>query len=449
MKTPAHEEEWYDRISRSGRRAAFLGYALIGSFLLGFGSWAGMALIAGAIVTPGLFVATGENKIVQHLDGGVIKDIRVREGDSVEAGQVLIVLDDTQAKAELRRLYLREARGEAMRIRLLAEADLTTMLAWPPEFAKYEGDPEVRAILDAQMSTFTARRRNMETDVATLQESINALVERIEANKIQIAHTQKQAALYEEEIGAKAQLATSGLVRKSEVLQLQRGQAASSGEIGRLLGEMGDARERISRAKEQINVVYHQAVKTAMEQLQEALADLQDVRERMRTANATLGRIQITAPVRGVVVKMRYHTPGGVIEPGRSIMEILPVDDTLLIEARVRPQDIDHVKIGQDANIRIVGMNARSTPSITGSVIYVSADAVPDRAGFNASLDGNSRDVFIARIKVEQGEMSRIPGFHPIAGMPVEVFIRTGDRTFFEYLTKPVMDSFSRAFREL
>ncbi|MBV8406074.1 MAG: HlyD family type I secretion periplasmic adaptor subunit [Alphaproteobacteria bacterium] len=449
MKTPAHEEEWYDRISRSGRRAAFLGYALIGSFLLGFGSWAGMALIAGAIVTPGLFVATGENKIVQHLDGGVIKDIRVREGDSVEAGQVLIVLDDTQAKAELRRLYLREARGEAMRIRLLAEADLTTMLAWPPEFAKYEGDPEVRAILDAQMSTFTARRRNMETDVATLQESINALVERIEANKIQIAHTQKQAALYEEEIGAKAQLATSGLVRKSEVLQLQRGQAASSGEIGRLLGEMGDARERISRAKEQINGVYHQAVKTAMEQLQEALADLQDVRERMRTANATLGRIQITAPVRGVVVKMRYHTPGGVIEPGRSIMEILPVDDTLLIEARVRPQDIDHVKIGQDANIRIVGMNARSTPSITGSVIYVSADAVPDRAGFNASLDGNSRDVFIARIKVEQGEMSRIPGFHPIAGMPVEVFIRTGDRTFFEYLTKPVMDSFSRAFREL
>ena len=449
MKASPRDDEWYEATARSGRRAGVLGYVLIAFFLLGFGSWAGTALIAGAVVTPALFVATGENKIVQHLDGGVIKDIRVREGDKVQAGDTLIVLDDTQAKAELRRLSLKEARSEAMRVRLQAEAELKPRLAWPAEFAKFDNDSEIRAILDAQMSTFIARRRNLETDVATLNESINALNERVDASKVQITNAEKQAALYDEEIGAKAQLAFSGLIRKSEVLALQRGQAASSGEVARLLGEMGDARDRISRTKEQINGAYHQAVKTAMEQLHETLAELQDTRERIRTANATLERIRITAPVHGIVVKMRYHTPGGVIEPMRSIMEILPVDDTLLVEARIRPQDIDHVHVGQEASVRIVGMSARATPTILGSVVYVSADAVPDKAGFNASLDGNSRDVYVARVRIDQAQMSRIPGFRPIAGMPVEVFIRTGERTFFEYLTKPVVDSFTRAFREL
>ncbi|MBS0517112.1 MAG: HlyD family type I secretion periplasmic adaptor subunit [Proteobacteria bacterium] len=450
MSAPSSmEDEWYEHVLRSGRRAALFGYGLIGTFVLGFGSWAGMALIAGAIVTSGLFVATGENKIIQHLDGGVIKEIRVHEGDKVEAGQVLMVLDDTQPKAELRRLYLREARDEAMRVRLQAEAERMRKLAWPASFARYEGDAEVQSILDAQMSTFIARRSNLETDIATLQESIKALVERVDAGRTQITNVERQAALYNEEIGTKAQLVSSGLSRKSELFALQRGQAASNGEIGRLLGEVGDARDRIARAKEQINGVYHQSVKTAMEQLQDVLADLQDVRERMRAAQATLTRVRITAPVRGVVVKMRYHTPGGVVEAGRSIMEILPIDDSLLIEVRVRPQDIDHVKVGQDATIRLTGMNARSTPTLLGSVVYVSADAVADRAGFNASLDGSSRDVYVARVKIEQHEMARIPGFRPIAGMPVEVFIRTGERTFFEYLTKPVIDSFTRAFREI
>ena len=200
---------------------------------------------------------------------------------------------------------------------------------------------------------------------------------------------------------------------------------------------------------EQINGVYNMAVKTAMEQLHETLGELQDVRERIRSAQAVLQRIQIVAPVRGVVVKMRYHTPGGVVEPGRSILDLLPVDENLLIEVRVRPQDIDHVRINQEATIRLNFMNARSTPMLTGTVIYVSADAVPDRAGFNASLDGTNRDVYLARVRLDPSESGKIPGFRAMAGMPVEVFIRTGDRTFFEYLTKPVVDSFQRAFREI
>lgn len=449
MKTAIAEQDWYEAVARSSRRAAWLGSVLLVIFVLGFGYWAGSALMAGAIVTTGSFVVAGENKIVQHPDGGVIKEIRVREGDRVEVGQVLIVLDETTPKAELRRLVLRETRLEAMRYRLQAEAERKPVLVWPPAFGVHADDPEAKTMLEAQFSTFVARRKNMESDVAALQESINALGERIDAGKIQLRNTERQVGLYAEEIDSKAQLASSGLIRKSELLTLQRGHAAQNGEIGRLMGEVGDARERIARTKEQINGVYHTAVKTAMEQLHETLGELQDVRERIRSQRAILDRVQIVAPVRGVIVKMRYHTPGGVIEPGRSIMDLLPVDESLVIEARVRPQDIDHVKVGQEATIRLNFMNARSTPMLSGSVIYISADAVPDKAGFNSSLDGNARDIYLARVRMDPEELDKLPSFRAVAGMPVEVYIRTGDRTFFEYITRPVVNSFSRAFREL
>ena len=443
------ETDWYDSISRSSRRASLWGALLLVTFMVVFGFWAGVALISGAIVTAGSFVATGENKIIQHPDGGVIREIRVREGDRVEAGQVLMELDDTAPKAELRRLVLREARLEAMRVRLQAEATRKLELHWPETMKPYLDDPELKSMLEVQMSTFLARQSNVQSEVASLQESINALVQRLDAGKIQLMNVERQAALYTEEIESKSQLVNSGLIRKSELLTLQRAHAGSSGEIGRLLGEVGDARDRIARAKEQINGVYSMAVKTAMEQLHETLGELQDVRERIRSAQAVLQRIQIVAPVRGAVVKMRYHTPGGVVEPGRSILDLLPVDENLLIEVRIRPQDIDHVRVDQEATIRLNFMNARSTPMLTGTVIYVSADAVPDRAGFNASLDGTNRDVYLARVRLDQSESGKIPGFRAMAGMPVEVFIRTGDRTFFEYLTKPVVDSFQRAFREI
>lgn len=449
MKTAIAEQDWYEAVARSSRRAAWLGVVLLVIFVVGFGYWAGSALMAGAIVTTGSFVVTGENKIVQHPDGGVIKEIRVREGDRVEAGQVLIVLDETTPKAELRRLVLREGRLEAMRYRLQAEAERKTILVWPSTFAAYADDPEAKTMLEAQYSTFEARRKNVESDVAALQESISALVERIDAGKIQLRNTERQVSLYSEEIDSKAQLASSGLIRKSELLTLQRGHAAQNGEIGRLMGEVGDARERIARTKEQINGVHHTAVKTAMEQLHETLGELQDVRERIRSQRAILDRVQIVAPVNGVIVKMRYHTPGGVVEPGRSIMDLLPVDENLVIEARVRPQDIDHVKVGQAATVRLNFMNARSTPMLSGTVIYISADAVPDKAGFNSSLDGNSRDIYLARVRLEPDELDKLPSFRAMAGMPVEVYIRTGDRTFFEYITRPVVNSFSRAFREL
>ncbi len=179
--------------------------------------------------------------------------------------------------------------------------------------------------------------------------------------------------------------------------------------------------------------------------MHEVRGELVDVRERMLSAKGVLDRIRITAPVRGVVVKLRYHTQGGVIEAGKSIMEILPLKDELIIEARVRPQDIDSVKHGQHATVRLTAMNQRITPMISGDVIYLSADTLADE---RKSQQMGPTDIYIVRVKLNIEEAATIPGFSPTPGMPAEVYIKTSERTFFQYIVKPIHDSMLRAFRE-
>jgi HlyD family secretion protein len=262
---------------------------------------------------------------------------------------------------------------------------------------------------------------------------------------VQLAGVRRQIKLVEEEIQAKEILLRTGLVRKPEVLALQRAQASLEGEVGRLIGEIGDAKERIARSLEQVTGVRRTAIKAAVEQLHEVRGELVDVRERLGAAKGVLDRITIVAPVKGVVVKLRYHTQGGVIEPGKNILEILPLQDELIIEGRIRPQDIDNVRRGQHAMVRLNALNHRTTPMIAGEVIYVSADVLPDE---KKSPQLGPGDIYIARIKLNAAEAATIPSFVPTPGMPVEIYIKTGERTFFQYLARPIQDSMSRAFRE-
>jgi HlyD family secretion protein len=240
-------------------------------------------------------------------------------------------------------------------------------------------------------------------------------------------------------------LLQTGLVRKPELLVLQRTQANLEGEVGRIMGDIGDAKERIAKAVEQINGVRKTAIKAAVEQMHDVRGDLVDVRERMLSAKGVLDRVRVTAPVKGVVVKLRYHTTGGVIEAGKNILEILPLQEELIIEARVRPQDIDSVKHGQHATVRLTALSQRVTPMVSGEVIYLSADTLADE---KKSQQVGPTDIYIIRIKLNTEEASHIPGFSPTPGMPAEVYIKTTERTFFQYLMRPIHDSMSRAFRE-
>ncbi|MCW5702273.1 MAG: HlyD family type I secretion periplasmic adaptor subunit [Bradyrhizobium sp.] len=435
---------WYASLPRSTRFPTIAGALVMGAMVAGFGVWGNMAPIAGAVVASGVFVATGQNKIVQHLEGGVIRQIHVREGDTVEQGQLLVELDETAPRAELRRLSLRRVRLTAIDARLQAEMREESEVRFPDDIEQYQ-DAEIAEILESQRLAFVARRNNVKSDIAGINESINALNERIQGSGVQLDAVKKQIVLLDDEIDTKAYLLKSGLVRKPELLILQRTKANLEGEVGRILGEIGDARERIARAQEQINGVRKTAIKTAVDQMHEVRGELADVRERIVAAKGVLDRVRITAPVRGVVVKLKYHTDGGVIEAGKSIMEILPLQEELIIEARVRPQDIDSVKHGQHAMVRLTALNQRITPMVSGDVIYLSADSLADE---RKSQQTGPTDIYIVRVKLNSTEALTIPDFRPTPGMPAEVYIKTTERTFFQYVVKPIHDSMMRAFRE-
>ncbi len=436
---------WEAGIPRSAARFTVGGVVVIFATIVGFGYWATTALIAGAIITSGSFVATGENKIIQHFEGGVISRILVREGDIVSPDQVLIELDNTAPKAELRRLILREARAKAMSARLQAEMDDVDRIEFPSELLEQKDDSDFSEILQTETDIMRARRSSLKSQMATLEDGIGALRERMSGGEKQLSAVHRQLAFIEEEIRDKEKLFKKGLIRKPELLALQRAQSSLTGEIGRLEGEIGDARERTSRIREQMASVRHAMVQTIIEQMQQVTAEFKDVRERMRSAQAVLTRVNIVAPVRGIVVRLRYHTPGGVIEAGKSIMELLPVQEELIIEARVKPQDIDNVKLGQQASVRLTAANRRITPTVSGEVIYVSADSLQNEK----SGVPNEVDSYLARIRLNASEVSQLANFSITSGMPVEVYIKTAERTFLEYLTKPIADSMNRAFREL
>ena len=445
VRTAATEGTWYDSLPRSTRLPTIGGILVMAVMLMGFGVWGNTAPIAGAVVASGVFVVTGQNKIIQHLEGGVIREIYVREGDRVEAGQVLLDLDETMPRAELQRLFLRRLRLTAIDSRLMAEMREDGEVTFPAEIVNaLATTPEAKEILDNQKLAFTARRNNLDSDIKSIDESIKALEERIQGSRVQLSAVKRQIVLLDEEIETKDRLVQAGLVRKPELMVLQRTKANLEGEIGRIMGDIGDAKERIARAVEQINGVRKTAIKTAVDQLHEIRGELADVRERMLSSKGVLDRVRITAPVSGVVVKLRYHTNGGVVEAGKNIMELLPLKDELIIEARLRPQDIDSVKRGQKATVRLTALSQRITPMVSGDVIYLSADTLADE---KKSQQVGPTDIYIVRVKLDANTIT-IPDFKATPGMPAEVYIQTAERTFFQYLVKPIHDSMARAFRE-
>jgi HlyD family type I secretion membrane fusion protein len=445
VRTAATEGTWYDSLPRSTRLPTIGGILVMAVMLMGFGVWGNTAPIAGAVVASGVFVVTGQNKIIQHLEGGVIREIYVREGDRVEAGQVLLDLDETMPRAELQRLFLRRLRLTAIDSRLMAEMREDGEVTFPAEIVNaLATTPDAKEILDNQKLAFTARRNNLDSDIKSIDESIKALEERIQGSRVQLSAVKRQIVLLDEEIETKDRLVQAGLVRKPELMVLQRTKANLEGEIGRIMGDIGDAKERIARAVEQINGVRKTAIKTAVDQLHEIRGELADVRERMLSSKGVLDRVRVTAPVSGVVVKLRYHTNGGVVEAGKNIMELLPLKDELIIEARLRPQDIDSVKRGQKATVRLTALSQRITPMVSGDVIYLSADTLADE---KKSQQVGPTDIYIVRVKLDANTIT-IPDFKATPGMPAEVYIQTAERTFFQYLVKPIHDSMARAFRE-
>ncbi len=432
----------YDRVPRSVRGHLIFGLVLLTLSFGGFGAWAFRAELSAAVMAPGSFVATGRNKIVQHLEGGIIRELLVSEGDSVTAGQTLVSLDRTAAIANRRELELRRARLEAISARLRAEYSGAETLEFTGFLQDYEDQSAFAAIIAEQTAAFRAARARLEGEVVLLKSNIAASESRITGYQRQLTAVETQLSLLRDDHESRDSLLQRGLVRRSEVNDLARAIADGEGEAGRLISLIAETQETIRKAESEIRQALNRHAQTALDESQGIEAELDSVREQSLKAEDVLTRSQIVSPVSGTIVRMYYHTAGGVIEAGKPIMEILPRDAPLIVETQVSRSDIDAVEIGQKAAVRLSSLNQRTTPVLEGTLVYVSADAL------TTQTDGVAQEIYIARIDLPPEELQRIKGFNPTPGMPAEVMIETSARTFAQYLIKPIEDSLSRAFRE-
>jgi HlyD family secretion protein len=442
-------DHWHREVPHSTRMPLVFGLSMLVVACCGFGIWATTAPLASAVVASGSFVATGQNKQVQHLEGGIIQEVLVREGDVVQANQPLLRLDPTAVKAKLRRLVLRKYRLLATKARLEAQIHSTGRISLA-DFGSVANDPIVQSLIRSQEAELAAWQTNFASQEEVLRKEIAGLQESIGGYRAQVESNRARNVLYQEELQGKRSLADQQLIRKSELLALQRAEASLAGELGDLQGRIGDANERTARAQQQITQLRSTGVQKALEDLHVTESELDDLQEQILAANDVVERTEVRAPVRGIVVKLNQHTAGGVVSAGGVILELLPINDELVIEARVNPSEISHIKQGQDALVRLTALNQRLVPMIEGQVIYLSADIVSDQTGRRtAEPDPAKRDSFILRVRLDEGDLaSKVENFRPMPGMPADIFIQTGARTFFTYLMRPILDSLARAFRE-
>lgn len=434
--------EWYADVPRSIRLYSFVGLSTILLAFGGFGYWGGTAPLASAIVAQGSFVATGNNKIVQHLEGGIIKDMRVSEGDVVKEGDILLTLDPTAALANDRMLKLRRLRLETVVARLRAEAQGNKDFDVPVIVMKEASDPDVNSIIQSQNVVFHSKQIKLEEQLNLIEKNIRSLEFRFTGYDGQKQAFERQLALLSEERDSKARLVKVGYMRKTDLMAIERAIADAMGDIARLTGELNESEAEIAKFRQEAVIAVNSNKQAALDALETAESDLDSIREQVREAAGILERATIRSPVSGTVVRAYYHTAGGVITTGKPIMEILPAHVPLIIEAQVLRTSIDQLHEGQTASIRLSALNRRTTPVLNGKVYYVSADSIEETAGLS------TKDVYIVRVQIPEEEIARVHGFHPVPGMPADVLIQTSERTFFEYLVKPVEDSMSRAFRE-
>lgn len=439
---PQEAPDWYADVPRSIRSHVVVGLAALGVTFGGFGVWAGTAPLASAIITSGSFVATGNNKVVQHLEGGIIKELHVNEGDKVKEGDILVTLDDTAALSNERALKLRWLRLETVVARLKAEALGTGVFQLPKLVLKEANDPDVVAISESQHVIFNSRKVKLEEQLNLIEKNIHSLEYRSKGYRGQMAALDRQVSLLSEERDSKEKLAKAGYMKRTEYLAVERAIADAMGDIARIQGEVNESDSQIDRYRQEAVIAVNALKQSALDALETAESDLDGVREQMHEASGILERTVIRSPVTGTVIRSYYHTAGGVITTGKPIMEILPAGVPLIIEAQVLRTSIDQVREGEKASVRLSALNSRTTPVLEGTVIYVSADSVEE------GPITSPKDVYIVRVRVPEVELKRVTGFHPVPGMPADVLIQTSERTFFQYITKPIADSMSRAFKE-
>ncbi|MCB4770664.1 HlyD family type I secretion periplasmic adaptor subunit [Ancylobacter sp. Lp-2] len=425
---------------RSIRRHLVLGLALAFAVMFGVGGWAVATQISGAVIAPGQLVVYSSLKKVQHPTGGIVGELLVKEGDSVRAGEVVLRLDKTVAEANLAILTNNLDEFEARQARNEAERDGAAELVFASQLLSRAEDPDVARILAGEKKLFETRRFLREGRKAQLEERVAQLREEIRGLEFQLASKTREIDLIGTELASVRQLWSDNLVSIQRVTALERDGARLEGEKGLLIANIAQTKGRIVETQMQVLQIDQDMRSEVATELSDLRARLSETRERIVTAQDQLRRVDIRAPQDGVVHQLAVHTIGGVVGPGEPIMLVVPNNDQLEAEARVPPPFIDQLAVGQPAVVRLTAGAQWETPELNGTVNRISADLVP-----NPTAGGES--YYSVRIALPPAELARLDGLKLVPGMPLEAFIKTGDRTVLSYLVKPLTDQVARSFR--
>jgi HlyD family secretion protein len=425
---------------RSMRRYVIAAAVVFLILVVGVGGWGATAVISGAVVASGSLVVDTNVKKVQHPTGGIVGELRVRDGDRVHAGDIVVRLDETVTRANLAIVSKGLEELRARKARLESERDGWDTIVFPAPLVARASDPDLAAAMDSERKLFNLRKTARNGQKAQLQERVTQLGEEIAGLTAQQNSKTKEIALLERELAGVRDLWKQNLVQLSRLTALEREAARLDGERGQLVASAAQAKGKIAETALQILQIDQDLASEVAKELREVDGKIGEFIERKVTAEDQLKRIDIRAPQDGTVFQLAVHTVGGVITAGDPIMLIVPEADNLSVEVKVNPQDIDQLQLNQKAILRFSAFNARTTPEIDGMVTRISADTSTDQR--------TGQSYYTVRIAMPAQQLERLGDVKLLPGMPVEAFVQTGDRTMLSYLMKPLHDQFVRAFRE-
>jgi HlyD family secretion protein len=424
------------------QRYMIVGMAIVAFVTFGIGGWAATSELTGAVIGQGVLVVDSSVKKVQHLTGGVVAELRVREGDKVKAGDILVRLDETQTLANATIISKNFDDLLARQARLESERDNMDQITFPKVLLDRARDPssEAARAITAEKSLFDLRRQARSGQKAQLRERSAQLQEEIKGYLGQVDAKQKEVDFIHQELEGVRTLFQKNLVPMNRLTALERDTARLEGERSQLSGSIAQSKGKMAEIELQI-IQIDQDLRTEVgKDLIEAQSKISELAERKTAAADQLNRIDIRAPQSGRVHQLSVHTVGGVISPGEPIMMIVPDADALAVEVKIAPRDIEQVYVGQTASMRFAAFNQKTTPGIEGEVSMVSAETTLDQR--------TGASYYIARVLLSPEQVAKMGDAKLLPGMPVDVFIKTPGRTAFSYLIKPLRDQAERAFKE-
>jgi HlyD family secretion protein len=427
------------------RRLNLTGLAVIVLLVGGIGGWASTTQLSGAVIAPGSIVVESSVKKVQHPTGGVVGEILVKEGDSVEEGQIVMRLDDTVTRSTLGVVRSQLDENTAREARLLAERDGADAIEFPANLTQRKDEKSVVTAISGEERLFEARKLARDGQRSQLRERIVQSNEEIRGLSAQQDAKEHEVQFISQELVGVTELWGKNLVSISRIMTLQRDKARLEGERGQHIAEIARARGKISETELQILQIGQDFRSEVLKDLRETQGKIAEFKERVTAAEDQLKRIDIRAPQSGIVLQLAVHTVGGVIANGETIMQIVPRADVLVVEAKVAPQDIDQISVGASTIVRIMAGDQRTMPDVTGVLTRVSADLTRDQpqAGQQAG-----QAYYLVRVSLPEEEVRRLVNLRLVPGMPAEAFIQTYARTPLQYLLKPLHEQIARTFRE-